>query len=274
MIEVHGSDPVGLALEALAAGRRLEVVDVGGGSGTRAVPLAVAGCRVTVVDPSMDALATLRRRASEAGVADRVRGVQADTDALAGTVPDTSADLVLCHHVLESVDDPVLATAAMAGALKPGGSLSLLVAGWQAAVLALGIAGRFSAAAAVATSVDGTFGPADPLCRRYDIDSVTALLTSAGLTIGSVRGVGVVSGLVPGAVLQALPQGLGELASLEEQLCDAAPFRDIAVDLHVLATRAVLTAHPAGTASSPVRPLESGEVVGDRANPDRASGSG
>src|SRR5687767_9946688 len=39
------------------------VLDVGGGSGVWAVPLAVAGCTVTVVDPSPDALATLHRRA-------------------------------------------------------------------------------------------------------------------------------------------------------------------------------------------------------------------
>lgn len=273
MIEVHSSDPVGMALHALAAGRRLEVVDVGGGSGTRAVPLAVAGCRVTVVDPSMDALATLRRRATEAGVADRVRGVQADTDALAGTVPDASADLVLCHHVLESVDDAVLATAAMAGALKPGGSLSLLVAGRQAAVLALSIAGRFSAATAVLTSIDGRFGAADPLCRRFDIGSVTALLTSAGLTIGSVRGVGVVGGLVPGAVLQALPQGVGELAILEDQLGSIAPFRDIATDLHVLATRDVVTVQPVGAASERVGTSQSGWPSDQPASP-RRSGSG
>jgi len=44
------------------------VLDVGGGSGTRAVPLAARGCTVTVVDTSIDALAMLRRRAAEAGV--------------------------------------------------------------------------------------------------------------------------------------------------------------------------------------------------------------
>ncbi len=277
MIEAHGSDPVGLALRALAAGQPLEVLDVGGGSGTRAVPLAVDGCRVTVVDPSMDALATLRRRAAEAGVADRVRGVQADTDALGGAVPDAAADLVLCHHVLESVDDPVLATAAMAGALKPGGTLSLLVAGRQAAVLALSIAGRFSEAAAAASSVDGRFGVADPLCRRYDIDSVTALLTSADLVIDSVRGVNVVSGLVPGAVLQDLQHSLDQLAALDEQLCSTPPFRDIAADLHVVATRDPVrpdTDQQARTVAPGVRPAGSNRRAGDQSDTGDPARSG
>ncbi|MGH8792796.1 MAG: methyltransferase domain-containing protein, partial [Stackebrandtia sp.] len=39
------------------------VVDVGGGTGGFAVPLAEAGFRVTVVDPSPNALAGLARRA-------------------------------------------------------------------------------------------------------------------------------------------------------------------------------------------------------------------
>lgn len=239
MIDLHrgSGDPVGRALDALVAGDPLRVIDVGGGSGTRAVPLAVSGCQVTVVDPSMDALATLRRRASEAGVADRVRGVQADTDALGSAVPAGAADLVLCHHVLESVDDPDAAIAAMVAALRPGGTLSLLVAGRPAAVLALGMAGRFAEAAAVGTEKSGSFGAADPLRRRYDIDAITRLLTGAGLAITLVRGIGVVSGLVPGAVLQAQPLGATELAALEDQLAGTPPFRDIAADLYLLATR-------------------------------------
>ena len=81
-------DAVRLALDTeLAAVRRRHaepprVLDVGGGSGVWAVPLAAAGCLVTVVDPSPNALATLQRRAVEAGVADHVTAVQGDSDAL------------------------------------------------------------------------------------------------------------------------------------------------------------------------------------------------
>src|SRR3712207_8582015 len=61
------------ALDPVLTARTLRVLDVGGGSGTLAVPLAEAGHDVTVVDPSADALATLRRRAETAGVGERVR---------------------------------------------------------------------------------------------------------------------------------------------------------------------------------------------------------
>src|SRR4249920_3749739 len=60
-------------LDGLLAQRRsatgadtLEVVDLGGGTGGFAVPVAMLGHRVTVVEPSPDALAALQRRAAEA----------------------------------------------------------------------------------------------------------------------------------------------------------------------------------------------------------------
>src|SRR6476620_8872400 len=92
------------------------VVDIGGGTGGFAVRVAELGHRVVVVDPSPDALAILARRAEEGGVADRVAGRQGDLDTLAGSldglVPSGSADVVLCHGVLEIVADPAAAPGA------------------------------------------------------------------------------------------------------------------------------------------------------------------
>ena len=93
-------------LERVApSGGSARVVDVGGGTGGLAVRAAGLGHDVTVVDPSPDALAILARRAEESGVADRVRAVQGDLDTLPEIVPAGSVDAVLCHGVLEIVDD-------------------------------------------------------------------------------------------------------------------------------------------------------------------------
>src|SRR4051794_18147563 len=102
----------------------LRVVDAGGGSGGFAVPLAELGHDVTVVDPSPDSLAALERRAAETGTAARITAVQGDVAGLAEVVPAASVDLVLCHSVLELVDDPVAALQAVAHALRPGGVAS------------------------------------------------------------------------------------------------------------------------------------------------------
>ncbi|MCW2500665.1 MAG: putative metallothionein SmtA, partial [Frankiales bacterium] len=96
-------------------GTGLVVVDAGGGTGGFAVPLAEAGHHVTVVDPSPDSLAALQRRAAERGL--RVEALQGDLGDLPQLVAPGSADLVLCHSVLEVVDDARAALVAVAGTL-------------------------------------------------------------------------------------------------------------------------------------------------------------
>ncbi|MBC7372859.1 MAG: methyltransferase domain-containing protein [Frankiales bacterium] len=217
--------------------RGLDVLDAGGGTGGFAVPLARVGHRVTVVDPSPDSLAALARRAAEAGVSDRVVGLQGDLSDLPGLVSAASVDLLLCHSVLEVVDDPTEALAGVAGVLRAGGRLSLLVANRSAVVLARALAGRPDEAARVLTDPDGRWGPADGVRRRFTGEGISALVTDAGLAVEQLHGVRVVADLVPSAVLDTEPGAAAALLALERALSDRLPFRDIATQLHLLAVR-------------------------------------
>ena len=214
--------------------RELTVLDVGGGTGGFAVPLALLGHRVTVVDASPDALAALTRRAADAGVADRVTAVQGDGDALAELVEARSVDLILCHAVLEVVDDPAGVVAAVAATLRPGGAVSVLVASRAAAVLARAVNGHLDQAAALLADADGRMPGRDTLRRRYDADSATALLAAAGLTVEELHGVRVLVDLLPAAVVEADPV---TLLDLELAAASRPPFRDIAAQLHLFARR-------------------------------------
>nr|WP_228532263.1 methyltransferase domain-containing protein [Micromonospora sp. ANENR4] len=216
------------------AGERLSVLDVGGGTGGFAVPLAEAGHRVTVVDASPDALAALTRRAAEAGVADRVRATQGDADALTGLVEPATVDLVLCHSVLEVVDDPEPVMSALVTALRPGGAASVLVAGRAAAVFGRAMNGQLDAAAALAADPHGTTGSRDTLRRRYDATDATALLTAAGLVVEEIHGVRVLADLLPAAVADGQQAALVEL---ERALAARSPYRDLAAQLHLFARR-------------------------------------
>jgi SAM-dependent methyltransferase len=218
-------------------GRALHVVDAGGGTGGFAVPLAEAGHRVTVVDPSPDSLAALQRRAAERGVDVLVTGVQGDLDDFPALVPEGSVDLVLCHSVLEVVDDVGRALASVAAALRPGGRLSLLAAGRDGAVLARAVAGHPDEAAHVLTDPVGRWGDADGTARRWSAAELTAAVESAGLRVEQVHGVRVVADLVPSAVLDVEPGAAAALLALERALSTRPPFRDVAAQLHVLAAR-------------------------------------
>ena len=133
----------------------LDVLDIGGGTGGFAVRVAELGHRVTVVDPSPDALASLGRRARERGV--EVAGLQGEVSSLLDVAGADSADLVLCHGVLEHVGDPATALGVLREAVRPGGTLSLLVAQRHAAVLARAMAGHFGQALALLEPTDQLF---------------------------------------------------------------------------------------------------------------------
>lgn len=193
---------------------------------------------VTVVEPSPDALATLSRRATDAGVSNRITAVQADSDALGAVVPAGSADLVLAHGLLEVVDDPKNTVAAMAHAAAPGGAVSVLVANRDAALLHRAMAGRVAEAARLAADPAGRL-PYEQLLRRYDTEGLLALLTGAGLAIDLLQGQGVLSDLVPGAALEQDPSAAEILAELELRVARTPPLRDVAARLHAVARRTV-----------------------------------
>lgn len=219
----------------LGDGSPQAVLDLGGGTGGQAVRLATAGHDVTVVDPSPDALAALARRASEQGVS--LRALQGDTEDVGGIVEAGSIDLVLCHGVLEVVDDPAAALAAIRTVLRPGGRLSLLVAQRDAAVLVRVASGQVRAADALLRSADGRWGQGDPLQRRFTRPAVTDLLDGAGFEVGEVEGVRVFADLVPGSAEVRDSTVQPTVAAMERLAATMPALRDVAAQLHVHARR-------------------------------------
>lgn len=205
-----------------------EVLDIGGGTGGFAVRVAELGHRVVVVDPSPDALAALDRRARELGVA--VTGQQGDLSTLVEVSGADSADVVLCHGVLEVVEDPASALRSIREVLRPGGMVSLLVAQRHAAVVARAMAGHFSQALTMLD--DPTAGRAG---RRFTHDELTGLLAGAGFEPYAVHGVRVFADLVPGSLLDSEPGAATALVELERAVSERPEFRPLATQLHVLA---------------------------------------
>ena len=227
------------AVNALLAGTgEQQVLDIGGGTGGFAVRVAAQGNRVTVIDPSPDALAALARRADEEGVAARVIGVQGDLGNLRELAPEGSVDLVLCHGVLGLVDDPAAALHAIAGVLRPGGSLSLLVSQSHAAVLARAMAGHFVQALQLLEGETADPRSPDPRSpeRRFTPEEVRALLEGAGFVIRSSHGIRVFTDLVPSSLLDLEPGASAALVELERAVSERPEYLTLASQLHVSAT--------------------------------------
>jgi ubiquinone/menaquinone biosynthesis C-methylase UbiE len=208
------------------------IVDVGGGTGGFAVRLAELGHQVTVVDPSPDALAALGRRAREVGV--DVAGLQGDLSDLPSLVDDP-VEVVLCHGVLEVVDDPAAALATIREVLRPGGTLSLLVAQRHAAVIARAMAGHFPQALALLSDAPDADAAHSKTGHRFTADEATALVTAAGFSVDSVHGVRVFADLVPGSLLDLEPGATASLLELERVASELPEYLPLSAQLHLLA---------------------------------------
>jgi S-adenosylmethionine-dependent methyltransferase len=105
-----------------------EIVDVGGGAGHQSIPLARAGYRVTIVDPSsvmLDEARTMLETEPRA-VAARVDLVDADGERAVQLLGEGRFDAVLCHGVLMYLDDPDPLIAALCALARPGGLVSVV----------------------------------------------------------------------------------------------------------------------------------------------------
>ncbi|MGH3497511.1 MAG: methyltransferase domain-containing protein [Nocardioidaceae bacterium] len=212
------------------------VLDLGGGTGGFAVRVAGLGHHVTVVDPSPDALASLQRRAAESGVDTRIAGIQGDATDLLDHLGSDSIDMVLCHGVLEVVDDPVQTLMVVREVLHQHGALSLLVAHRPAAALARALAGQVEAVRdlllAPSTGSGSATGP-----RRFTESETLDLVRASGLVPTYVHGIRVFTDVVPGALVDSEPRALETLLDCERLAANRPELRALAGQLHVGARR-------------------------------------
>lgn len=221
-----------------SGGSAPRVLDVGGGSGTWAVPLASAGCPVAVVDTSPNALATLSRRAREAGVTERITPLHGDVDTLAEVAPPDGADLVLGHGLLEVVDRPGPVLAALAAAAAPGGAVSVLTVGRYGAFIGRVAGGRLSEARRLLADPDGRDGPEDRLQRRFDSAQLRELAVATGrLEVEVLQGDGTLEAWLAGPGAEGEQVGRDEQDELDALASAVPALGEVAPRLHLLARR-------------------------------------
>lgn len=224
-------------------------MDVGGGTGQLAVRLAADGHRVTVLDPSAAMLATCAQRAAEHGQAtsDRLTTVQADAEDAATALGAATADAVICHEVLERVAAPAAVLTTLAVVLRPGGTVSLVVA--NRAWLTLRAARRGDHAEALRLLDDPEVGRAAAIdaqgsatTRAYTAPELRELLAAAGLTVVTEYGLQVVTDQA--AAERARPElesaaQAEALQRLERRMAELEPYRSVAERTHLIARRDV-----------------------------------
>jgi S-adenosylmethionine-dependent methyltransferase len=211
-----------LRREAATLGSRLRILDVGGGDGMDAVPLAVAGHDVTILDQSTGWLAQAERRAAAAGT--RLRTVVGDLDTLP---PLGEFDMVLCHFVLQYRPPGLDDVARLAGFIRSGGLFSVMLPNPAAAVLRQLILDGPQAALAELDSDTAHAVTFDQAVLKIPADDMEATLARAGLPVVRRYAMRVANDLLASNDLKYDSAYFEDLLRLELALCDQEPFARI-----------------------------------------------
>jgi len=177
----------------------LQALDVGGGTGAIAVRLAALGVRVTLLDTSEPMLDFAERSAQKAGVAEKITLKHGDAAQLANLFPAAWFDVVVCHNVLEYVEDPCAILRSAAGCLRDrSGVISVLVRNQAGEVLKAAIKDGDLAASEHNLSAEwvheSLYGGR---VRLFAAENRQAMLAAASLAVTAERGVRVVSDYLP-----------------------------------------------------------------------------
>jgi len=174
-------------------------LDLGCGTGATAVRLARLGFRVTLLDSSPAMLEIADRKVKAAGVADKVVLQEADATRATSLFPSASFDVILCHNLLEYVDDPLAVLCGAARLLRDSSAiLSVLVRNRAGEVFKAAIqAGDLTAAENNLTAEWGRESLYGGRVRLFTSDGLQAMMQAASLAVIAERGVRILADYLP-----------------------------------------------------------------------------
>jgi S-adenosylmethionine-dependent methyltransferase len=177
----------------------LRALDLGCGTGATAIRLAQLGHQVTLLDSSPAMLDLAQRAAHEAEVAEKITLKLGDAARLADLFTTKLFDVILCHNLLEYVDDPQAVLGGAARVMRDSSAiLSILVRSQTGEVLKAAIqAGDLAAAEnnlVAEWTHESLYGGK---VRLFTPEGLEAILQAASLTIAAKRGVRVIADYLP-----------------------------------------------------------------------------
>jgi len=215
----------------------LKALDLGGGTGANAIRLARLGLHITVLDASLPMLEFAHRAARNAGLEEKIALKHGDAAELASLFPVGSFDLILCHNVLEFVDNPCAVLRDAACALRdPSGMISVLVRNQPGEVLKAALLNADLAAAEDSLSAEwGDESLYGGKVRLFTRGSLRAMLAQASFKVTAERGVRVLSDYLPSKISRN--DEYEQILALERELGRRREFAAVARYSHCMAHR-------------------------------------
>lgn len=207
----------------------LNILDAGGGSGSDAIPLAQEGHRVTLLDYSEQMLNEARRAAEAQGVIHHMTFHHASLFDLSDLFPQPAFDVVICHNVIQYVDDMAGAVQAVCKPLKPGGVASIININRYSDTLQAALLRHDLDEALSNINIHASYTPLfDATLHRCSGEEMIDALEAAGCALLGHYGVRCVNDYIANNDLKYDPTFYARLEQLELALTDQYPYYLIA----------------------------------------------
>jgi S-adenosylmethionine-dependent methyltransferase len=225
-------------LSASAGINSLRALDLGCGTGAAAVRLALLGTHVTLLDSSPTMLTLAERTIVEAGVSDKITVKHGNADQLADIFQTESFDIILCHNLLEYVDDPGAVLHGAARVMSDSSAiLSVLVRNQAGEVVKAALqAGDLAAAERNLSAEWGQESLYGGRVSLFTSEALEAILKDASLKINARRGVRVFADYLPSQISRSAEYE--RILGLERKLGKRREFFGVARYMHYSASRA------------------------------------
>lgn len=218
-------------LQPLINGPQRSILDVGAGLGQVNEWFLAKGHHVTHSDLSADMVSEAQQRHQQLNLTRHAQYLVAPLSELKHQLVDQQYSLVLCHAMLEWVEDGAAAIAQLAELIQPGGTLSLMFFNRDAQLMANAVYGNFDyIAKGLKVKKTVRLSPQTP----REPKQVEQWLHDQGLVIEQQTGVRCFHDYLRELDHQ---QRFDELLELELQYCQQSPFRELGRYQHWLISK-------------------------------------
>lgn len=213
-----------------------DVLDVGGGAGHQALPLARGGYDVTVLDssPAMLSKADQRLASEPAEVRGRVHLVHGSGEDAGRALGGRSFSAVLCHGVLMYLHEPHTLLTSLGECLAPGAVLSLMALNAKTLAVLPALRHEWTDALAAfgARTERGVLGVPT---RADTVEELSELLRSRGVDPKAWYGVWLFADWMD--LTAATPDEVSQIAEVELQASRQDPYHRLSRVFHLIGRR-------------------------------------
>ena len=218
---------------------QMRILDVGGGNGLDSISFAKQGHHVDIVDYSQEMLADVQSQAIQGNIQEYITTHLTDVKNISDLFSDGQFDLILCHNVLQYVDDVSSLIKNISKLLKPNGVVSIISINRHSTPYhAAFLYNDLTEALAQLNTRTSTAKIFDAVMTNYCADEIKELLENAGIIPEADYGIRCVCDYWGDNERKLDPVIFEQIERLEFALTELHPYKLLARYFQVVARKA------------------------------------